>query len=45
MDQVVLGVLKDKTRVLVTHAIDLVHKADLIIIMDKGRIKAQGTPE
>lgn len=40
MENVILGVLKDKTRILVTHALDLVHKADSIIIMEKGKIKA-----
>ena len=40
---VILGKLKNKTRILVTHAIDFVHYADSIIIMDKGRISAQGT--
>ena len=45
MDNIILGVLKGKTRVLVTHAIDLVHKADWIVIMEKGTIKEQGTPE
>jgi len=40
---VLLGALSDKTRVLVTHAIDFLHLADKIIIMEKGRIAAQGT--
>lgn len=35
--------LKDKTRILVTHAIDFLSQADHIIMMDKGRITAQGT--
>lgn len=34
----ILGYLKNKTRILVTHAIDFIHLADRIIIMDKGRI-------
>ena len=34
------GLLKDKTRVLVTHAPDFVHLADRVIIMDKGMIRA-----
>jgi ABC-type bacteriocin/lantibiotic exporter with double-glycine peptidase domain len=34
--------LVDKTRILVTHAIDFVHHADTLIIMDKGRIVVQG---
>ena len=39
------GILKDSTRVLVTHAVDFVHLADKIIIMDQGKITAQGTYE
>jgi ABC-type bacteriocin/lantibiotic exporter with double-glycine peptidase domain len=42
---VILGHLRDKTRVLVTHAIDFIHLADKIVIMEKGRISAQGTLE
>jgi ABC-type proline/glycine betaine transport system ATPase subunit len=34
--------LKDKTRVLVTHAIDFLHLADRIIVMKDGEIKAMG---
>jgi ABC-type multidrug transport system ATPase subunit len=37
--------LKDKTRILVTHAVDFVHLADRVIIMENGGIQAQGTPE
>lgn len=32
------GVLKDKTRILVTHAIDFLSMADKIVIMEKGTI-------
>ena len=39
------GLLADKTRILVTHAIDFVHLADKIVIMKDGQIKAQGTYE
>ena len=39
------GLLKDSTRVLVTHAVDFVHLADRIVIMDQGKITAQGTYE
>lgn len=45
MKNVVMGCLQDKTRILVTHAIDFVHLADKIIIMDKGQIAGQGTYE
>ena len=37
--------LKDKTRILVTHAVDFVHLADKIVIMENGRITAKGTYE
>ena len=42
-DQVLLGELKNKTRVLVTHAVDFIDRADRIIIMEDGRIKHIGT--
>jgi ABC-type bacteriocin/lantibiotic exporter with double-glycine peptidase domain len=45
IENVILGKLKDKTRILVTHAIDFVHFADTIIIMEKGRIAAKGSFE
>lgn len=35
--------LRDKTVVLVTHAIDFIHFADKIFLMDDGKIVAQGT--
>jgi ABC-type multidrug transport system fused ATPase/permease subunit len=40
---VILGYLQNKTRILVTHAIDFVHLADSIVIMDKGCIVEQGS--
>ena len=43
--QVFQGLLKDKTRILVTHAIDFVHLADRVVIMKKGKVYAQGTYE
>jgi len=43
MKNVLNGVLKDKTRILVTHSIDFLHMADRIIMMDKGKITAQGS--
>lgn len=42
MTNVVLGYLKGKTRVLVTHAVDVLEEADRIIFMDGGRIVAEG---
>ena len=37
--------MKDKTRILVTHAVDFVHLADKIVVMNEGAIIAQGTPD
>ena len=34
--------MKDRTRILVTHAVDFLPKADHIILMDEGKIVAQG---
>ena len=41
--EVFQGLLKRKTRILVTHAVDFLHLADRIVIMAGGRITAQGT--
>lgn len=41
--EVFQGILADKTRILVTHAIDFVHLADKIVIMNEGKIIAQGS--
>ena len=40
--QVFVGLCKDKTRILVTHAIDFIHLCDKIVMMKDGRISAQG---
>ena len=37
------GLLKNKTRILVTHAVDFLHLVDRLIIMKDGKIQAQGT--
>ena len=41
-DKVICDKLKGKTRVLVTHAIDILDKADRIIVLDQGQIIHQG---
>ena len=41
--EVFQGILAEKTRVLVTHAVDFVHLADKIVIMNEGKIIAQGS--
>jgi ABC-type bacteriocin/lantibiotic exporter with double-glycine peptidase domain len=42
-NEVFQGLLKDKTRILVTHAVEFVHLADHIIVMKEGRVEAQGS--
>lgn len=42
IENVIMDELSEKTRILVTHAIDFVHHADTLIIMEKGRIVAKG---
>ncbi|NXV33124.1 MRP1 protein, partial [Rissa tridactyla] len=37
------GLLKSKTRILVTHTLTLLRHTDLIIVMDEGRISQMGT--
>ena len=39
------GLLKEKTRVLVTHAVEFLHLADKVIVMEGGEIVANGTYE
>ena len=39
----ILKYLKHKTRILITHSIDFLSLADKVIMMDKGKIYAQGT--
>ena len=41
--EVFQGLLKNKTRILVTHAVDFLHLVDHLIIMKDGKIQAQGT--
>ena len=43
--EVFVGLMKEKTRILVTHAVDFVHLADHIIIMKDGEVQAQGSYE
>ena len=45
MDECLVGVLKDMTRVLVTHQIQFLSHADKIIVLDGGKIVAQGKLE
>ena len=41
--KVFLKKLKDKTRILVTHAIDFLHLVDRIILLKKGEVALMGT--
>jgi len=43
--QVFNGLLRDKTRILVTHAVEYIHLADRIVLMKDGVISAIGSPE
>ena len=38
INNVYFGALKDRTRILVTHAVDFLNRADHIILMDRGSI-------
>jgi ABC-type multidrug transport system ATPase subunit len=44
-DDVLKGQLKDKTRILVTHGLHLLDKCDKVIVMEKGRIVCNDTPD
>jgi len=37
-EKIIMGLLKNKTRVLVTHAMDFLHLCDKIIVMKEGEI-------
>lgn len=41
-ENVLLDHLKDKTVILVTHAIDFLHLVDRIVVFDEGEIVLQG---
>ena len=38
-----MGELKDKTRVLVTHAVDFLHLSDKIVVIKEGKIDQAGS--
>lgn len=44
-DEVFVGLMKDSTRILVTHAVDFIHLADHVIILKDGKVEAQGAYE
>ena len=39
------GLLKDKTRILVTHNLGFLHRVDRILLLEEGRVQEQGTLE
>ena len=43
--KVFMGDLKNKTRVLVTHAIDFLHLVDELIVLKEGRVVLSGAYE
>ena len=43
INNVYFGILKNTTRILVTNAIDFLNQADHIVMMELGKIKAQGS--
>uniref|UniRef100_A0A671QFW2 ATP-binding cassette sub-family C member 10 n=1 Tax=Sinocyclocheilus anshuiensis TaxID=1608454 RepID=A0A671QFW2_9TELE len=45
MEKCILGILKNKTRILCTHRIEFVDKADVVVLMDNGLIVKTGTPK
>ncbi|XP_072516288.1 ATP-binding cassette sub-family C member 10 [Salminus brasiliensis] len=45
MEKCILGILKDKTRILCTHRIEFVEKADVVVLMESGTVVKTGTPE
>ncbi|ORY70608.1 ABC transporter [Leucosporidium creatinivorum] len=42
-DEAIMGALKDKTRILVTHALHVLPHADAILVLENGRIAERGT--
>uniref|UniRef100_A0A4W4GEN7 ATP-binding cassette sub-family C member 10 n=1 Tax=Electrophorus electricus TaxID=8005 RepID=A0A4W4GEN7_ELEEL len=44
MENCILGILKNKTRILCTHRIEFVEKAEMVVLMDKGTIVRTGPP-
>jgi ABC-type transport system involved in cytochrome bd biosynthesis fused ATPase/permease subunit len=40
--QVFVGALKEKTRILVTHAVDFLHLVDTVVLLKQGEVILQG---
>ena len=43
IEQVLTGLVEGATRVLVTHAVECLHLADHVVLMQEGKVVAQGT--
>ncbi|PVU94926.1 hypothetical protein BB561_002172 [Smittium simulii] len=43
-DNVICGLLKDKTRILVTHQLQFIHKSDYVVLLDNGAVIDSGSP-
>ncbi|XP_056590358.1 ATP-binding cassette sub-family C member 10 [Triplophysa dalaica] len=44
MEKCILGILKNKTTIVCTHRVEFVNKADVVVLMDNGKIVRTGTP-
>ncbi|KAM5164109.1 ATP-binding cassette sub-family C member 10 isoform 2-T2 [Mantella aurantiaca] len=44
MEKCILGILRHRTRILCTHRTELLEKADLLVLMDDGKIIRTGPP-
>ncbi|XP_069810525.1 ATP-binding cassette sub-family C member 10 isoform X2 [Dendropsophus ebraccatus] len=44
MDKCILGILRHRTRILCTHRTELLEKADVIVLMEEGKVVCTGTP-
>ena len=42
MQKCIMGILRGKTRILCTHRIEFVERADLVVLMDNGTIVKTG---
>ncbi|KAJ8365003.1 hypothetical protein SKAU_G00138340 [Synaphobranchus kaupii] len=45
LEKCILGILREKTRIICTHRIEFLDKADIVILMEGGTIVKTGTPE
>ncbi|KAM3930652.1 ATP-binding cassette sub-family C member 10 isoform 2-T3 [Leptodactylus fuscus] len=45
MDRCILGILRQRTRILCTHRTELLQKADVIVLMEDGKIVCTGPPD